>query len=98
MEKEKQFLVQLTLKDLIEVLDRRYTKNSDDHIELVTGMSGLAKLFGCSKATAQRIKSSGVIDAAISQIGRTFVVDTRKALTLVQNSDTVWAKKYSKKN
>lgn len=98
MIQEEKLLVQLTLKDLIEVLDRRYTKNSDDHIELMTGMAGLAKLFGCSKATAQRIKSSGVIDAAISQIGRTFVVDTRKALTLVQNSDTVWAKKYSKKN
>ena len=98
MEKEELFLVQLTLKDHLEVLDHRYAKNSDDHIELMTGMSGLAKLFGCSKATAQRIKSSGVIDAAISQIGRTFVVDARKALNLVQNSDTVWAKKYSKKS
>lgn len=50
------------------------------------------------EVAAQRIKSSGVIDAAISQIGRTFVIDARKALNLVQNSDTVWAKKYSKKS
>lgn len=97
MKIEDKYLVQLTLKDLLEVLDHRYAKNSDDPIERMTGISGLAKLFGCSKATAQRIKSSGVIDAAISQIGRTFVVDVRKALKLVQNSDTVWAKKYSKK-
>lgn len=49
------------------------------------------------EVAAQRIKSSGVIDAAISQIGRTFIVDVKKALKLVQNSNTVWAKKFNKK-
>lgn len=97
MKKEYKLLVELTLKDLLEVLDHRYAKNSDDPIERVTGIDGLTTVFGCSRATAQRIKSSGVIDDAISQVGRTFVVDVRKALNLVQNSDTVWAKKYSKK-
>lgn len=34
------------------------------------GIAGLAKVFGCSIPTANRIKKSGVIDAAISQVGR----------------------------
>lgn len=42
------------------------------------GLSGLAGIIGCSKATAWRIKSSGVIDAAIIQIGRKIIIDNNK--------------------
>ncbi len=35
----------------------------------VFGLQGLCDLLGCSIATASRIKQSGVIDAAISQVG-----------------------------
>ena len=36
----------------------------------VYGLAGLARLFGCSLPTANRIKQSGKIDRAITQIGR----------------------------
>ena len=57
----------------------------------VYGISGLAKLFQCSQVTAQRIKSSGEIDDAISQIGGIIVVDANYALDLLRVS-----KKYRK--
>ena len=42
----------------------------------VQGINGIANLFGCSKSTAQRIKNSGVINDAITQVQRKILVDT----------------------
>ena len=39
------------------------------------GIEGIARVFGCSVPTANRIKKSGIIDKAITQIGRKIVVD-----------------------
>lgn len=50
----------------------------------VYGLQGLCDLFGCSTATASRIKKSGVIDAAISQVGNTIVVDADLAVDLLK--------------
>ncbi len=52
----------------------------------VYGIAGIAKLFGCSEPTAQRIKSSGEIDDAISQINGIIVVDAEYALDLLRVS------------
>ena len=48
----------------------------------VYGIAGIAKLFGCSIPTANRIKKSGKIDQAITQIGRKIIVDAELALEL----------------
>lgn len=48
----------------------------------VYGICGIAKLFGCSMPTANRIKQSGKIDKAITQIGRKIIVDAELALEL----------------
>ncbi len=53
---------------------------------LVYGMQGICDLFGCSLATASRIKKSGVIDAAISQVGKVIVVDADLAIDLLKTS------------
>lgn len=50
----------------------------------VYGIDGLANLFGCSRATANRIKASGKIDKAITQIGRQIIIDTNCALELAK--------------
>jgi len=50
--------------------------------KLVYGIKGIAETFGCSIPTANRIKKSGKIDKAISQIGRKIVVDADLALEL----------------
>ena len=49
------------------------------------GIRGIAKIFGCSIPTANRIKKSGKINAAITQVGRKIIVDADQALELAQN-------------
>lgn len=51
---------------------------------LVYGIKGLCELLQCSKATAHRIKNSGVIREAITQSGRKIVIDAQLALDLIQ--------------
>ncbi|MFS0489942.1 DUF3853 family protein [Leadbetterella byssophila] len=41
--------------------------------EKVYGISGIAKALGCSRSTAYKIKESGVLDGAISQVGKVIV-------------------------
>ena len=43
----------------------------------VYGLAGLARLFGCSLPTANRIKQSGKIDRAITQIGRKILLSAK---------------------
>ncbi len=50
----------------------------------VYGLQGICDLFGCSTATAARIKKSGAIDPALSQVGNTIVVDADLALDLLK--------------
>ena len=52
----------------------------------VQGINGIASLFGCSKSTAQRIKNSGIIDDAITQVQRKILVDADLALQLIKES------------
>lgn len=58
------------------------SQNSQEK-KYVYGMAGIARLFGCSIPTANRIKKSGVIDKAITQCGRKIIVDSEFALQLV---------------
>lgn len=57
-------------------------KKKEEPKRHVYGINGLAKLFGCSVPTANRIKQSGKIDSAITQIGRKIIVDAELALQL----------------
>ena len=50
------------------------------------GIAGIAKIFGCSIPTANRIKKSGVIDPAITQVARKIVVDVELALKLAKKA------------
>ena len=57
------------------------------------GIEGIAQVFGCSVPTANRIKRSGIIDAAITQIGRKIIVDADMALTLAKEAEANKEKK-----
>ncbi|MGC4128551.1 MAG: DUF3853 family protein [Bergeyella sp.] len=46
------------------------------------GIKGIAKIFGCSRDKAQKIKSSGDIDGALYQNGNIIVIDVERALEL----------------
>lgn len=91
-------LWQYTGEQLLELLDSwlvKSTTNSevttpDQSVTttakrwLVYGIKGLCELLQCSKATAHRIKNSGVIKDAISQSGRKIIIDAQLALDLIQ--------------
>ena len=63
---------------------RELTKASSSKEEkrYVYGLAGIACLFGCSLPTANRIKQSGKINRAITQVGRKIIVDADLALEL----------------
>ena len=81
-------LIDLTVSDLMEILGQTPTVEtiSTPEKRLAYGILGIAQTFNCSLTTANRIKASGKINKAISQHGRTIVVDVDKALELMQSN------------
>lgn len=61
---------------------RQEDTTAKDKRHFVYGLAGLARLFGCSLPTANRIKQSGKIDRVITQIGRKIIIDADLALEL----------------
>jgi len=96
-------LIDLSVADIIEILelftgkDKQQAKISIDTTKdnryFVYGLSGIADLFGCSKTTANRIKQSGKIDKAITQIGNLIIVDADKAIELAGTINSKHSKK-----
>jgi hypothetical protein len=79
---------QMTGEELLCLLQSEGVKEQvvtpaiDTSKKYVYGIAGIARLFGCSMPTANRIKKSGKIDRAITQIGRKIIVDADLALEL----------------
>ncbi|WP_332457478.1 DUF3853 family protein [Petrimonas sp.] len=76
---------QLTIGELLDILQserpvQKLEKTPEKRI--VYGLKGIAEIFGCSTSTAQRIKNSGKIKKAITQVGRKIIVDADLALRL----------------
>ena len=90
---ENKLLLNTTTEDFIEALrlGLGLAFCAEDHSDLILqpqkhfvyGLKGLCCLLGCSLSTAARIKSSGTIDAAISQQGKIIVIDADLALELL---------------
>lgn len=81
-------LIDLTVAQLAEIIDKavedslRRRQPQDTTPQLVYGIKGIADLFGVSERQARYIKSSGAINKAIRQQGRTIVTDAVLALEL----------------
>ncbi|MBD5182666.1 MAG: DUF3853 family protein [Bacteroidales bacterium] len=60
-------------------------KETQTEKRYVYGIAGICEIFGCSKPTAIRIKNSGRISKAITQIGRKIVIDVDLALQLASS-------------
>jgi len=82
----EQFAFLVSNMSLISNPSSKNNAETEKSRHIVYGIKGLADIFGCSIPTANRIKRSGVIDDAISQIGRKIVVDVDKALELAAES------------
>ena len=85
-EKNSVRLIDCTLDDIRLLIKEEIQRvvGSKSEPELLGGIDGIATIFGCSHSTAQRIKNSGVIDGAISQVGRKIWVDKAEALRLAK--------------
>lgn len=89
-------VIDLTLGELLDAIEARIreTRKEDAQGEdnkpkpkrFVYGLKGLQKLFGCSKTTASRIKASGKIDKAITQVGALIIIDADMALELAEKN------------
>ena len=66
------------IKDLMPISQ----KQADTSGKYAYGLKGIAEIFDCSVQTAGRIKRSGIIKGAISENGRTIVIDREKAVEL----------------
>ena len=75
-------LLHLTVAEYIE-LHKVVTGQKKEIKEYVYGLKGLAKILGCSRTTASKIKNSGMIDDAISQVGNLIVIDKKKVLEII---------------
>lgn len=67
------------------LMEMETSKEEEPKKRFVFGLDGICDLFGCSKSTAERIKKSGIIDVAITQVKRKIVVDAELALRLFGN-------------
>lgn len=87
----KKRVIDLTLGELIDAIDERIEETAQKPEKpkstkrYVYGLKGLAMLLGCSKTTAARLKASGRIDAAITQVGALLIIDADLALKLAKD-------------
>lgn len=79
-------LIDLTVGELKALIQSSMSEQkSVGQKKLVYGLQGLADLLRCTKRHASKIKSSGILDEAIKQRGRTIVIDSDLALELFGN-------------
>lgn len=86
-------VIDLTLGELLDAVEEKLRailpgslqKQPQDK-NFVYGLKGLAKLLGCSKTTAARVKASGKYDAAITQIGALLIIDADEVLRIARES------------
>ena len=91
-------IAMMTGEELTFLLNSSMEAKANEQIPVVQkrtfyGIEGIAQVFGCSVPTANRIKRSGIIDAAITQIGRKIIVDADMALTLAKEAEANKEKK-----
>ena len=85
-------------EDLVMLIKSAMSENEEQTIisspkekeHYVYGIAGIAQIFSCSIPTASRIKASGIINDAITQVGRKIIVKADLALDLAkQNKEKV---------
>ena len=75
-------IIDMTLGELLNAIDEHMNEKPTGPVRMVYGIRGIMQLFNCSYSTAQRIKASGQIDGAISQVGRKITVNADRAIEL----------------
>ncbi|MDD3404935.1 MAG: DUF3853 family protein [Paludibacteraceae bacterium] len=50
------------------------------------GLDGIASVLGCSRSSAARYKRLGFLDGAITQVGKSIVIDSEKAIEMLKKN------------
>ena len=83
-------LWQLSVKEISSLIEKIVSQVLNNKViennakKYAYGIRGIADTFDCSIATASRIKQSGIINDAITQIGRKILIDPEKAIELAK--------------
>lgn len=82
-------IIDLTLGEVLDAIEERVrttqqVQSQPEERRFVYGLKGLARLLGCSKTTAARLKASGNYDEAITQIGALLLIDADKVLEIAK--------------
>ena len=85
-------IIDLTVGELVDIIKETMSMQvassampEQNPRNLEYGIAGIARIFNCSISTANRIKASGKIDDAITQIGRIITIDVDRALQLKES-------------
>lgn len=81
-------LWQLTVGEYVE-LNKSIFQSFIGEKKCEYGLIGLARILGCSKATASRIKNSGILDEAITQYKNTIIIDKEKVLQIMKEQEGI---------
>lgn len=84
-------IIDLTLGELLDAMEERMkavwgnaAEPEESGKQYVYGLKGLARVLGCSKTTAARLKASGDYDDAITQIGALLIIDADEVLRIAR--------------
>lgn len=84
-------IIDLTLGEVLDAIEERIrtttqqVQSQPEEKRFVYGLKGFAKLLGCSKTTAARLKATGNYDEAITQIGALLLIDADKVLEIAKS-------------
>jgi hypothetical protein len=88
-------LWKLTAGEFLELIERAKQKAGEEPVKVtdytgdryVHGISGIARLLGCSKTTVWQYRQEGWLNPAISQLGRNIICDASLALELFKQQN-----------
>lgn len=75
--------LKLIISHMLEEKLHALEDNGQTPTTRVYGIQGLADLLHCSRTKASQIKKLGLIDEAITQVGRKIVIDAELAIKLL---------------
>lgn len=90
-------IIDMTGEEFLSLIKSAQEEPADEIPQIVNGIKGLAQLLGVSRATAQRIKASGDIDPAITQVGHNIFIRADLALELLHKAHANRQKKNHRK-
>lgn len=79
--------IDVTVNELATAIVAKLSTNQPHHEKkkMLSGIPGIMEIAQCSRSKASKLRKSGVLDAAITSIGRGFLIDENMALELLKN-------------